>query len=306
MRADQVLSSRVEEFGAKRALHWVDRDRSLTYGEASDSMNRAATVFRGFGVAEGSCVGVLAHPGLDYVTVLLGAWRLGAAAAVVDLRAKNDFRSIMSRVSPDAIVYTNDHFDFVRPIGAEPSSVRVYAGMDGPQELAIGWPESLASADPLESSPEPGDASDEDVRVAMRYFSAEESTMSAITHGELLRRSSRVVDRLGMESDDITMCPTPMSQPFHLISSILPSLAVGGTAGMLKSWQPSSGWQSMEDHGTTILCGSPTHCADLLDVARDRGARPSSLRMAVTYDGDGVDELVNGYRDELEIDLAVI
>ena len=99
------------------AVHWVDRDRSLSFAGALDAMARAAAVLSGFGVGPGGRVGLFAHPGLDYVVALLGAWRLGATAVLVDLAGKDRFHELMVAASPDAVVYTNDHFDYVRPTG---------------------------------------------------------------------------------------------------------------------------------------------------------------------------------------------
>ncbi|MCY4666290.1 MAG: AMP-binding protein, partial [Acidimicrobiaceae bacterium] len=138
------------------AIHWVDRDRSLTYAEAVDAMARAAAVLAGFGVTPGGRVGLFAHPGLDYVVALLGTWRLQATAVVVDLADKDRFHELMTAASPDAVVYTNDHFDYVRPTLAALRSARrgtVFAGMDGPQSGTVGWLDALSEAVPLAEPP---------------------------------------------------------------------------------------------------------------------------------------------------------
>ena len=153
------------------AVHWVDRDRALTYKEAVDAMARAAAVLAGFGVPSGGRVGLFAHPGLDYVVALLGAWRLGATAVLVDLADKDRFHELMTAAAPHAVVYTNDHFDYVRltlaalsasgPGASGPGAARpgsgpdshgrgtVFAGMDGPQSGTVGWLDALSEATPL-------------------------------------------------------------------------------------------------------------------------------------------------------------
>ena len=275
------------------AVHWVDRDRSLTYAEAVDAMARAAAVLSGFGVAPGGRVGLFAHPGLDYVVALLGAWRLGATAVLVDLADKDRFHDHMTAASPDAVVYTNDHFDYVRPtvaaLGSAPGRT-VFAGMDGPQPGTVGWLDALAEAVPLAEPPASVDA-DSLALTIPAPASANPADPAATpkptrrTHAELIEAASAVAASLDLGPSDSTLCPTPLAHPFHLEASILPALLRGATAGLLKAWQPDDAWEQMERHGTTVLCGTPDHCADLLSVSAARGRKPFALRAAITVEG---------------------
>ena len=284
------------------AVHWVDRDRSLTYAEAVDAMARAAAVLSGFGVAPGGRVGLFAHPGLDYVVALLGAWRLGATAVLVDLADKDRFHDHMTAASPDAVVYTNDHFDYVRPtvaaLGSAPGRT-VFAGMDGPQPGTVGWLDALAEAVPLAEPPASVDADSLALTIPASADSANPAASvpanpadpaatpkpTRRTHAELIEAASAVAASLDLGPSDSTLCPTPLAHPFHLEASILPALLRGATAGLLKAWQPDDAWEQMERHGTTVLCGTPDHCADLLSVSAARGRKPFALRAAITVEG---------------------
>ena len=294
------------------AVHWVDRGHSLTYAGAVDAMDRAAAVLSGFGVGSGGRVGLFAHPGLDYVVALLGAWRLGATAVLVDLADKDHFDELMTAAGPDAVVYTNDHFDYVRPtvaaLGSGPRPT-VFAGMDGPQDGTVGWLDALADAVPLAEPPPPVDADSVALTVltAASAIDAGATTPTAYpgpapdsatvtpatdpgpapatadpaptrrTHAELLAAASAIADRLDLGPDDSTLCPTPLAQPFHLEASILPALMRGATAGLLKAWQPADAWEAMERNGTTVLCGTADHAADLTEVSAAQGRKPSAL-----------------------------
>lgn len=260
------------------AIHWVDRDRALTYGEAVDAMARAAAVLAGFGVPPGGRVGLFAHPGLDYVVALLGAWRLGATAVLVDLTDKDRFHELMTAASPHAVVYTNDHFDYVRPTLAalgSGDSPTVFAGMDGPQEGTVGWLDALAEATPLTAAAATTTAAANAIALT--------APASATTrmHAELIEAAAAVADRLNLIPSDSTLCPTPLAEPFHLEASILPALMRGATAGLLKSWQPDDAWDAMERNGTTVLCGTDAHAADLARVSAARGRSPSAFRVAL-------------------------
>ena len=269
-----AVAARPGTAASDTAVHWVDRDRALTYREAVDAMARAAAVLSGFGVPAGGRVGLFAHPGLDYVVALLGAWRLGATAVLVDLADKDRFHELMSAAAPHAVVYTNDHFDYVRPTLAalgSGDSPTVFAGMDGPQEGTVGWLDALAEATPLAEPPAAA-------AVAGSMATTAPASDTARTHGELIEAATAVADRLDLTPSDATLCPTPLAQPFHLEASILPALLRGATAGLLKTWQPDDAWEQMERDGTTVLCGTAAHAADLARVSAVRGRDPSALR----------------------------
>lgn len=287
------------------AVHWVDRDRALTYGEAVDAMARAAAVLAGFGVPPGGRVGLFAHPGLDYVVALLGAWRLGATAVLVDLADKDRFHELMTAAAPHAVVYTNDHFDYVQPavaaLGAARPRPTVFAGMDGPQPGTVGWLDALAEATPLAEPPTTATTT-----AANAIALTAPASATTRTHAELIEAAATVAARLDLNPDDATLCPTPLAQPFHLEASILPALLRGATAGLLKSWQPDDAWQQMERNGTSVLCGTPEHCVQLLEASTARGRKPASLRAAVTTaTTPDTDDLADRLRTELDIDLLV-
>ena len=300
------------------AVHWVDRDRSLTYAEAVDAMARAAAVLSGFGVAPGGRVGLFAHPGLDYVVALLGAWRLGATAVLVDLADKDRFGDLMTAAPPDAVVYTNDHFDYVRPtvavLGSAPDRT-VFAGMDGPQPGTVGWLDALAEAVPLAESPASVDADSLAFTIPASATPSDSANPpdsatpepTQRTHAELIEAASAVAAGLDLGPSDSTLCPTPLAHPFHLEASILPALLRGATAGLLKAWQPDDAWEQMERHGTTVLCGTPDHCTDLLAVSAARGRKPSALRALVTMTTSTPesDDLAHRLRTEPHLDLLI-
>ncbi len=279
---DAVAAKPAGAAAGDTAVHWVDRDRALTYREAVDAMARAAAVLAGFGVPDGGRVGLFAHPGLDYVVALLGAWRLGATAVLVDLADKDRFHELMTAAAPHAVVYTNDHFDYVRPTLAAlggGDSPTVFAGMDGPQEGTVGWLDALAEATPLAEPPTAAVAT-----AANAIALTAPASATTRTHAELIEVASSIADRLDLTPDDATLCPTPLAQPFHLEASILPALMRGATAGLLKSWQPDDAWEQMERNGTTVLCGTDAHADDLARVSAARGRTPSALREVLVAD----------------------
>jgi acyl-CoA synthetase (AMP-forming)/AMP-acid ligase II len=82
----QLLRDGAERTPDKIALRWVDRDRALTFSAAVAEMERFAGALHHLGVRKGDRVTVFAHNGLDYLMALFACWRIGAIAALVNVR----------------------------------------------------------------------------------------------------------------------------------------------------------------------------------------------------------------------------
>ena len=141
----------------KIALGWVKRDRSLSYAEAAEATDRVAAGLAALGVERGDRVGVFAHSGLDYLLAMFGAWRAGAAAALVDLSRADGLDRYFGDCRPKVVIYTHDYFDAVDRHRGALDSVETYVCFDGAQPGALDWAAILGCAqDP------PADAAAED------------------------------------------------------------------------------------------------------------------------------------------------
>ena len=86
MLFQQLLIDGANRTPDKVALRWFERERSLTYAQAVEGMERVAGALSALGVGRGDRVGVFAHNGMDYLMAMFGAWRIGAVSALVNLQ----------------------------------------------------------------------------------------------------------------------------------------------------------------------------------------------------------------------------
>ena len=97
----------------KTALGWVDRDASLTFAEAVSAMERFAGALQHLGVRKGDRVSILAHNGMDYLIALFACWRIGAIAALVNVRSADELDYYFADHEPSIVIYTYDMVDAV-------------------------------------------------------------------------------------------------------------------------------------------------------------------------------------------------
>src|SRR4029077_11084751 len=132
------------------ALRWVERDRVLTYAEAVDGMDRTAGALASLRAARGDRVAVFAHNGMDYLLAMLGAWRIGAVAALVNIAYAGRLDYYIGDSDPLVLIYTGDHHETIERYrdSVAFAGVKHYVCLDGPRDGSLAWGELLASGGP--------------------------------------------------------------------------------------------------------------------------------------------------------------
>ena len=108
MLMHQLLRDGAERTPDKIALRWVDRDRALTFAAAVAEMEKFAGALHHLGVRKGDRVTVFAHNGLDYLMALFACWRIGAIAALVNVRFADELDYYFADHTPTVVIYTHD------------------------------------------------------------------------------------------------------------------------------------------------------------------------------------------------------
>ncbi len=78
-------------------------------------MERYAGALHHLGVRKGDRVTIFAHNGMDYLLGLFACWRIGAIAALVNVRFADELEYYFADHEPDVVIYTHDMLDPVAP-----------------------------------------------------------------------------------------------------------------------------------------------------------------------------------------------
>ena len=127
----------------KVALGWVDRGLTLSFAEAVAEMEAFAGALAHLGVGKGDRVTFFAHNGMDYLTGMFACWRLGAIAALVNLRFAGELAYYLADHTARVVVYTHDMGEVVRAAAVGPRRAahlhgRSAGGSGGPSRAAGG------------------------------------------------------------------------------------------------------------------------------------------------------------------------
>jgi long-chain acyl-CoA synthetase len=297
----QLLRDGAERAPEKIALRWVDRDRALTFAAAVDDMERFAGALHHLGVRKGDRVTVFAHNGLDYLMALFACWRIGAIAALVNVRFADELAYYLADHEPTVIIYTHDLVASVQRAAPGCATLRRLVCMDGPQEGAESLPDLLAAGFAT-----PDDPSDENAIAHLSYTSGTTGRPkgACLMHEPTMRATRCIAERLRIKAEDISFGPTALSSSYQLVGNLLPPLHRGCTVHVMGRWTQSSGWDAIEAVGATMFVGNPTLLAEILAESRARGRVPGRLRFGMSGGGPVPATLKLAWRDELQLPLV--
>lgn len=301
MLIHQLLVDGAHRAPDRVALHWIDRDRSLTYAQTVVEMERAAGALSTLGVTRGDRVAIFAHNGLDYLVAMFGTWRLGAIAALVNVAYADELEYYLGDSDPRVVIYTGDQLDAIERCRPALPGVEHYVCLDGPQPGAVGWDDLLASAPP----PPPDRTAETDI-AHLSYTSGTSGPPkgACLAHEPTMRATRCIAERLAVAPGEVTFGPTALSSSYQLVANLLPGLHRLATVCVMSRWTPATGWEALDATGANVLAANPTVLRDVLEESRARGRAPAGLRVGVSGGGPVPPDLKRAWRDELGLPLA--
>ncbi len=301
MRMHDLILDGAHRHPDRPALTWVDRDRTLTYAALAESADRVAGAFAALGVARGDRILVFAHNGLDYVLAMLGAWRIGAISALVNVQYADTLDYYVNDCTPRVVVYTHDHLVTIDRHRTAMPSVEHYVCLDGPQPGAHGWDDLLAAA----PAP-PNDTAGENDPSHLSYTSGTtgQPKGALLAHEPTVRATACIAERLRIAPGSVTFGPTALSSSYQLVANLLPGWHRGAHVHVMGRWTQATGWDALDASQVDTFIANPTLLTEVLGESRSRGRAPSGLRVGVSGGGPVPTSLKRAWRDELMLPLA--
>ena len=301
MLLHQLLSDGAARRPDKVAFRWIDRQKTLTYAEAVEAAGHFAGALHRLGVGNGDRVTIFAHNGMDYLLGMFGAWRIGAIAALVNLKFVDELDYYFADHTPSVVIYTHDMGGPIRAAAKRAPSVKHLVCMDGPQDGAESLPALLAA----KFTPPP-DPADEDAIAHLSYTSGTSGKPkgACLGHEPTMRATRCIAERMRLTGDDQCFGPTALSSSYQLVANLLPGLHRVATVNVMGRWTQETGWEAMDAVGATAFAANPTLLSEVLVESRKRGRTPGKLRYGMSGGGPVPAALKRAWRDELKLPLV--
>jgi acyl-CoA synthetase len=265
---------------SRAARHWpnqtalVDGDRSFTYRELLDLVQRGAGWLASAGVVPGDVVVWQAPNWWEAHVLGLSIWHLGAVSCpVVPFYREHELREIISQVRPAAVITAAEfrgfpHAEVFDDLLADASTARIILRGERPgwtpaQEVLAARPQQPAA---LVDATEP---------CLVLFTSGTTSAPKGAVHSSqtLLAETAQLADSWGLSWEDTSYMAAPLQHISGLLNAMTVPLLTGARTVIAERWQPEQAALEMAAHQVTWTAGATVFLQELTEAARDAGLR---------------------------------
>jgi long-chain acyl-CoA synthetase len=231
-------------------------DVELTYGELDARAARAAGTLRRLGAGPGDVVALALGNDWRFVEALLGIWRLGAIALLVNVRLGADALAYVAAHSEARVLLARDD------LGAKAAAMAV-----APTVLARDYDALLAAAEPAEETALVGP----DDTALLMYTSGSTGRPKGVmlTHSNTWWQARSSARCMLLEAQDRALVMGPLYHANALWAGLLPMLYRGGSVVVLDAFDPAAALAAADRHSATFTSGTPSMFALLLEAPGD-------------------------------------
>jgi long-chain acyl-CoA synthetase len=240
-RVVEAFEARARRRPGRIALRWDGR--SLTYGRLDRLAGGFARFLHHHGVGPGDRVALAIDNRWTFPVALLGAWKLGATVAPLDVRlAAGERAAILRDLRPAAVAHEvlGDEADWPSTAVDGPALILYTSGSTGTPKGAV-------------------------------------LSQRAVAFGV----ASWIDPVMALTPDDTVLAVLPLSHSYGLNGALLAPLAVGAEVVLLERFSPEAVTGAVREHGVTVFPGVATMFRRLLEVGRDLDAL-HRLRLTVS------------------------
>ena len=273
----------------------VFEDRSWTYGELRERVDRLVHALRSLGVGFGDRVGYLGPNHPAFLELLFAAGSLGAVPVPINYRLDREtVRYIVEDAGCRVFVYAPEVTDTAAWL-RERTNVPSYVALNTDEDVSSAYEyEQLLAA----ASVEPFNVRvDLDDLGLMVYTSGTTGRPKGVmlTHGNLTWNAFNLLIAGSFRRDDVSLAIAPFFRVGGLAVTLLETLLVGGTVVLMPTFDPGEALRLIEHHKVTVLFGGPELLQALKDHPTFRDTDFSAIRVCWTGGAPVPEHLITTY-----------
>jgi cyclohexanecarboxylate-CoA ligase len=253
------------------AVDAVGRDSTLTWSQLWERSGRAAATLLSFGVQPGDAIAYQLPNRLEFLTLTLGALRIGAICEpLMPIFRERELRFMLTESAAPVLVVPgrfrgHDHGEMARELIEELPAIRALIVLDddepGSEAAELQQPAVTARR------PQPS------AIAQLLFTSGSTGEPKGVLHRhEVLDRAADAhIAHFGLRSDDVIYIPTPLAHQTGWLYGMWIAWRLGVTQVIQESWEADVAFDAIGRHGVTFTQAATPFLADLVRVAEDRG-----------------------------------
>ncbi|CAH0120007.1 Long-chain-fatty-acid--CoA ligase [Paenibacillus sp. CECT 9249] len=282
---------------------------SVSYRELERRTNRAANLFRSYGVGQGDRVALLFPNDYRFIEICFGLMRIGAVPLPLNMKLDTGALSyIVTDSGAKLLVYHESLADkAVHVKSPHVTEPRVFVG-DQPMNQEGGFPAAIdyekeASRMPDELTVER--MKDDDLCFLL-YTSGSTGRPKGcmLTHGGQWWNTEANCEALGIGSGDRSLVSVPLYHKNAMINAVKPCLFKGASLVILPGFQPEDVVRAIERYEVTYTTGVPAMYKMILAYCKEYpGHRLPSLKFLVCGSSEVPEELKLELQDTFQAEI---
>ncbi|MDF1555884.1 MAG: class I adenylate-forming enzyme family protein [Deferrisomatales bacterium] len=252
----QRIAQNALRLGDKRCIDSVDQQKSISYGEFYRCCSQIANYLVEQGVGRGDIVSLIGSNSIEVLLIYFGTILSGAVISPINVdESEENISHILNFVRPKWVLH-----DVGVPAEAcrvEGAAVASFSSFDEPEGRL---PDDFFSAVQACSGHFEGPPPGEDDLAAVAFTSGTTSTPKGVcfTRRQLYLEGLELVDKLGMDGQDVLLEYRNYNWMSAQTLTILPSMIVGSTLVLAKKFSRSRFPRWLMEKDVTIAAGVPT------------------------------------------------
>ncbi len=265
------------------ALIQLESGACVSWFSLRETSKRIAGLLRSLGVTKGSQVLFAAFNSVEAVEGLLGIWRSGATAVLVDpLTISEDLLMQLEgrpiRVGVVSAAFYEREAETLAKAGVEATLIvdRGVSRQQGPRALTM---DDAMASDKVSGD----DVSTNQRSVIMYYAGIAGRTMQVYhTHKALSTAVKALAESMRLDYRPVSLVVAPLTHVLGLQVSTLTPLYMGGAAVMMQRWDERAAANAVDLYGINFVSGAPIMHESLANEVLRRGLRISSVRLGLS------------------------
>jgi fatty-acyl-CoA synthase len=271
----------------------VYEGRGITYGELHGRVTRLAHALRGLGVGRGDRVAYLGPNHPAFLETFFATGTVGAVFVPLSFRlAVPELAFILHDSECKVLIYAGELEDTVTGVLREvsvPTVVRVMP--DG----VLSYRESDLTAGAPESDIDENVSREETALVMYTSGTTGRPKGAMLTHANITWNAVNVLVDVDVAGDEVSLVSAPLFHTAALNMLCLPTLLKGGTAVLVRAFDPDRAFDLVEAHGVTWMFGVPAMFQAMTQSPKWNTADLSSIRTLMCGGAPVPESLIRAY-----------
>ena len=272
------ISANRDKYPHKIAI--IDGNKSITYSDLKDCVNKLAGGLTSLGVQRGDRVVLLFQNSSEFVISFFAIAQIGAIAVPLNVQYQKQELAVYLRDShPKAIITLRETVPLLKGVfsGVDNKECTIISMCEGENEFLTYTHFMRGNSSFNESvQPLPGDD------VLCQYSSGSTGKPKRIirTHANLVSEAENFNATVNVTSNDKILCVVPLFHAHGLGNCMLASMYAGATLVILKDFNRLRVLKTIQEEHITIFPGVPFMFSILADTSLKEDINLSSLRLS--------------------------